>query len=127
MDTEEGDFIICGDGGSPEDAAFDAVVGVIEDFMVNFDMARMWEMIPPLHDTADEHAQHSCYQSVLKAVEAEMDAYVMAQCPEYSSIEEVGALLQSRQGDISEEVWEFVSEGCFDYETFIQLWRDQKP
>lgn len=127
MDTEEGDFVICGDGGTAEDAAFDAVVGVIEDFMVNFDTDKIWAMVPPLHETADEHAQHTHYQAVLKAVEGEMDAYVLAQCPEYDSIEAVGALLQARQNDISEEVWEFVSEGCFDYATFIELWKEHKP
>lgn len=127
MDTEEGDFIICGDGGSPEDAAFDAVVGVIEDFMVSFDKEQIWCMVPPLSQASNEHDQHTQYQAVLKAVESELDAYVLAQCPEYASVEEVGALLQTRQNDISEEVWEFVSEGCFDYETFIELWKEKKP
>ncbi|KAL7701204.1 hypothetical protein N2W54_002663 [Lotmaria passim] len=127
MDTEEGDFIICGDGGSPEDVAFDTMVGVIEDFMIQFDKERIWRMVPPLHYTSGEHEQHTHYQAVLKAVESELDAHVLARCPEYNSIEAVGNLLEKRQADISEEVWEFVSEGCFDYETFIELWRQKKP
>lgn len=127
MDTEDGDFIICGDGGSPEDVAFDTVVGVIEDFMINFDRERVWEMVPPLSRTSGEHEQHMHYQAVLKAVESEMDSYVLEQCPDYQTIEAVGELLQQRQDDISEEVWEFVSEGCFDYETFIVLWKERKP
>ncbi|KPI85944.1 putative ARF-like 2-binding protein [Leptomonas seymouri] len=127
MDTEEGDFIICGDGGSPEDIAFDTVVGVIEDFMISFDMDGVWKMMPPLHSTSGEHEQHAHYQAALQSVEKEMDAYVLEQCPNYGSIDAVGALLQKRRDDISEEVWEFVSEGCFDYEAFMELWREKKP
>ncbi|KPA78442.1 hypothetical protein ABB37_06069 [Leptomonas pyrrhocoris] len=127
MDTEDGDFIICGDGGSPEDVALDTVVGVIEDFMISFDSERVWDMVPPFHRTSDEHEQHTHFQTVLQAVEKEMDAYVLQQCPDLDSVEEVGALLQKRHLDISDQVWEFVSEGCFDYETFIQLWKENKP
>jgi hypothetical protein len=127
MDTEDGDFAICGDGGSAADVAFDTVVGVIEDFMVSFDKEQVWSLVPPLHSTSSEHEQHAHYQAVLKAVEEEMDAYVLQRCSEYSSIGAIGELLQQRQEDISEEVWEFISEGCFDYETFIELWRLKKP
>lgn len=127
MDTEDGEFTICGNGGSPEDAAFDALVGVIEDFMVTFDLETVWESVPPLHTVSGDHDRHTVYRSVVEKVEAALDAHVLAACPEYGSIDEVGTLLQSRHQDITEEVWEFVSEGCFDFDTFMTEWAEKRP
>ncbi|CAG9572395.1 conserved hypothetical protein [Leishmania major strain Friedlin] len=127
MDTEEGEFIICGNGGSPEDAAFDAVVGVIEDFMISFDPEQVWQSLPPLHTVSGDHDQHTVYTSFLEKVDQELDAHVLASCPEYKSIEQVVTLLQKRHEDITEEVWSFVSEGCFDYEAFMEQWKKKRP
>ncbi|KAG5507546.1 hypothetical protein JKF63_06495 [Porcisia hertigi] len=127
MDTEEGEFIICGTGGSAEDAAADAIVGVIEDFMISFDTEELWQSVPPLHTVSGYHDQYTVYRSVLEKVERELDAHVLAAFPEYKSIEEVSLLLQKRRGDITEDVWEFVSEGCFDYEEFIKQWKESRP
>ncbi|GET87719.1 hypothetical protein, conserved [Leishmania tarentolae] len=127
MDTEEGEFIICGNVGSPEDVAFDTVVGVIEDFMISFDLEHVWQSVPSLHNVSDDHDQHAVYTSFLEKVDNELDMYVLAACPEYKSIEEIVSLLQNRQEDITEEVWAFVSEGCFDYETFMEQWREKRP
>ncbi|CAJ1007313.1 hypothetical protein Q4I28_002627 [Leishmania naiffi] len=127
MDTEEGEFLICGNGGSPEDAAFDTVVGVIEDFMISFDLEKMWQSVPPLHTISDEHEQHTVYRSFVEKVDQELDAHVLAACPVYKSSDEVVALLQRRHEDITEEVWAFVSEGCFDYEAFVEQWKEKRP
>ncbi|KAG5503589.1 hypothetical protein JIQ42_05810 [Leishmania sp. Namibia] len=127
MDTEEGEFIICGNGGSPEDAAFDGVVGVIEDFMISFDAEPLWQSVPLLHTISADHDRHTVYRAFVGRVEQELDARVLAACPHYKSVAEVGALLQKRHEDIAEEVWRFVSEGCLDYEAFMELWREKQP
>ncbi|KAK7196131.1 ARF-like 2-binding protein [Novymonas esmeraldas] len=125
MDTDEGEFIICGDGGTPEDAAFDALVGAIEDFMITFDAEQVWQAVPPLHTVQSDHERHTIFTAFLAEVERRLDAHVLAACGDGSSIEEVGALLQRRHEDITPEVWEFVSEGCFDYETFMEQWKSR--
>ncbi|KAG5480982.1 hypothetical protein LSCM1_06656 [Leishmania martiniquensis] len=127
MDTEDGEFIIHGNGGSPEDVAFDGLVGVIEDFMISFDVEELWKSVPLLHTISSDHDQHTVYRSFVEKVERALDAHVLAACPNYKSIEEVGTLLQGRYEDITEEVWRFVSEGCLDYDAFMEQWSEKRP
>lgn len=127
MDTDEGEFIICGSSGSPEDAAFDELVGHIEDFMMSFDMEAALGSLPSSASLPGDHERHAVYRQFVERVGAALDAHVIAACPQYKSINEIGPLLQSRSDEISDDVWEFVSEGCFDYVTFDEQWKTQPP
>eukprot|EP00796_Vickermania_ingenoplastis_P012511 gene12511-8567_t len=121
MDTEEGEFIVEGHS-TPEDAKFDEIVGAIETFMISFDMdAAMKEVVPPLEKPDTDHERHIIYRKLLDKVDKELNTYVHERCS-IASLEEVAELLASRKEEISEEVWDFVSDSCFDYQTFIQKW-----
>lgn len=123
MDTEDGDFIVEGTHGSPDDVKFDEAVGVIEDFMISCDLdAVLKKVLPPFASVKTDHDRHSFHRKVVDSVEKDLDTYVMKHCTSVSSMEELAALLQSRQSEISEDVWDFISDGCFDYSGFLEKW-----
>ncbi|KEG12159.1 hypothetical protein DQ04_01941060 [Trypanosoma grayi] len=122
MDTEEGEFIVCGSCGTAKDIQFDELVGVIEGFMVNFDPSAVLKRLPPISSVTDDHERHVLHKGVLAQVEAELDAYVLENCPSIESMEDAASLLLARSGEIADEVWDFISEGCFDYSAFVEMW-----
>ncbi|EPY31005.1 hypothetical protein STCU_03698 [Strigomonas culicis] len=127
MDTDDGCFVIEGDHGSPEDAAFDEVVGVIEDFMINFDLDGALRTLPPSHNVANDHERHTLFKNFVSNVERELDKHVMNQCPQFADVAQVGQLLESRKDEIDDGVWEFISEGCLDYVYLSARWASVHP
>lgn len=126
METEDGDFVVEGFHGSAEDAKFDELVGIIEDFMISLDMDEvMTRLLPPFSSVTNDHEKHQYYRQVLEEVEKGLDAEVLRKST-LDSMSAVATLLQERKDEISDDVWEFVSDGCFDFTTFIEKWESMK-
>ncbi|RNF26457.1 putative ARF-like 2-binding protein [Trypanosoma conorhini] len=123
MDTEDGEFTVCGAGGTTEDAKFDDLVGVIEDFMANFDTEAVFRRLPPFASVSSDHERYGLHKELIAQKEAELDAYVLEHCESIASVEDATSLLSSRSKEIADEVWDFITEGCFDYTTFAELWK----
>ncbi|KAH9589136.1 hypothetical protein LSM04_002718 [Trypanosoma melophagium] len=122
MDCDEEELFLCGNGGSAEDVQFDELVGVIENFMVNFDPNSIFSELPPFSSIPNEHEKQKIHRDLIAQVESELDAYVVEHCDTIKSMEAAAELLSSRRDEIVDEVWDFVSEGCFDYNTFLTMW-----
>lgn len=127
MDTEDGEFIICGSGGTPEDAAFDHLVGCIEDFMINYDVTGTLLALAPLRTIDGDHDRYIVFKQFVEKVEHLLDEHVKHECDSIQCMEEAGQLLLARREEISDEVFEFISEGCFTYETFLERWKEVNP
>ncbi|CCW61280.1 unnamed protein product [Phytomonas sp. EM1] len=127
MDTSQGEFTICASAESPEDAQFDNLVGAIEDFMISFDLKSALKELPRLRSITGEHEQHAIYKKFLNHVESELNQHILAHFPEYKDISEVESILHAQHDKISEEVWDFISEGCFDYNVFLEEWKANSP
>ncbi|ORC92602.1 uncharacterized protein TM35_000033550 [Trypanosoma theileri] len=122
MDCDEEEFVVCGNGGSAEDIQFDELVGVVENFMVNFDPNSVFSSLPPFSSIPNEHEKQKIHRDVITRVESDLDAYVLENCQAIESMEVAANLLSNRRDEIVDEVWDFVSEGCFDYLTFLIMW-----
>lgn len=120
METEEGEFVVEGFHGSSEDAKFDELVGTIEDFMISYDIDDALKRLLPSKPLDNDHERHTLYRKLIEEVEKAMDTYVLKHCSSFSKMEDVALLLESRKEEISEEVWQFATEGCFDYPTFVE-------
>jgi hypothetical protein len=125
VDDDE-EVFACGDGGSAEDRAFDELIGAVEDFMFNFDVMALFATLPPLAEVADDHQRHSLHKGFVRQIEHRLDAHLTKRIPgiEFRS---AAKLIESRQKEVSEEVWDFVNHGCMDYVSFLALWKEQRP
>ncbi|ESL06790.1 hypothetical protein TRSC58_05531 [Trypanosoma rangeli SC58] len=123
MDTEDGEFVVCGTGGTAEDVQFDNLVGVIEDFIANFDADVVFRQLPPFSSLPSDHERYGLHKEVVAQTEAELDAYVLEHCESIASLKDATALLSNRSEEIADEVWDFITQGCFDYTTFAELWK----
>ncbi|PWV17511.1 putative ARF-like 2-binding protein [Trypanosoma cruzi] len=126
MDTEDGEFMVCGSGGTVEDAQLDDLVGVIEDFMAHFDPDAVFRQLPPFSSVASDHERHRLYREAVLQTEADLDAYVLEHCGSIESLKDATSLILDRSDEIAEEVRDFINEGCFNYTTFVELWKQNK-
>lgn len=126
MDTEDGSFVITGTCSS-EDAQFDELVGTIEEYMVSFDLDATMNSLPSYAATRNEHEAHAVFRNFLQRVETELEQHVLQRQPHYKTIGEVSELLGRRKDEISEEVWDFVSEAYLDFVSFVEEWKEHSP
>lgn len=124
-DDEE--VFACGDGGTEDDQNFDALIGVIEDFMCNFSvMGLLVDSVPSLASVPDDHDRHLRHKAFVALIEAKLDEHVEEKLPGMH-VPAVAAMIKDRMNEVSEEVWDFVNHGCMDYVSFLALWRENKP
>lgn len=124
MNTEEDSFEILGDTCNEEDVQFDELVGVLEEFMMSCDVEARLRRLPALKAVSSDHERHTMYRRFLSSIETDLDACVKRHCRSSGGLAfaDVPALLERRKDEISEEVWEFMSEGCLDYLDFVERW-----
>ncbi len=123
---EEEEIFACGDGGSADDQAFDALIGAVEDFMFSFNVMALFQTLPPLGDVPDDHPRHKLHKGFVQQIEAKLDAHVTSRIPGVD-FRAAAKLIEVRQKEVSEEVWDFVNHGCMDYVSFLALWKEQRP
>lgn len=127
MDTEDGDFTIEGTDCSPDTVLFDSIVGAIEDYMVNIDAVELWRLVPVLHTVPNDHDRHTEFREFTKRIEEGLDSYVMKACADLHGIDEASSILESRSEEVSDDAWDFLKNGYFDYASFLEEWKNRKP
>ncbi|EPY42770.1 hypothetical protein AGDE_01153 [Angomonas deanei] len=95
--------------------------------MIQFDLNGAINTLPGFSSVTNDHEKHTIFTNFLANVETELDNYVISRCSGFSTLAEVGELLEARKDEITDEVWEFLSDGCLDYVTFAEQWEKINP
>ena len=128
-DLCEDDEVFAEDHGTGADDEFARIIGTIEDFMVSdaIDEHRdaYFKALPPFKSVDNEHEQHSLFKKYVAEVDGLLDVRMAEAVPEKKA-DEIAALIEARHDELSEEVWEFVSGACLDFQQFVALWKEAK-